>query len=1290
MVVPTPIPRVSAPPQAALFHNVSCFEFEDLVRIRRAGDGGQVRERVVARVEAQRQRLVIRYADSPAASSVFPLSDVGKINTSASARGAGVTIYGHGAPATPTLELVEDSPAPGLLIADSLFRVLKYCLASRTAAAGPAESRPPRVLPCDAFDRAESAFHAEPRPAVVDRNSVNSRRSPPPPLHPSSAGSSRGPGEGDDPGPGSRRSSLVVAPGKWAGASDSRVTSGGEYAVAEQRSVSDASVANSVPIPLAVVPKPISSHVPRSLARLPSAARRLTPPPPVTPREQPVTPRSFPCPISFPSVASSADDASDPAKPRRPSDPAVDKPSSCHATPVLQPHNPPPAPKPSATSPAPPAAPSPPPAGNRRRVSDPPSCHATPVVQPQNPPPQPSPPVEAPPPRRPQATARSPVPAVSALPGEFPEAHVAVFADRAGGAAAQRPLRPGVACRAQACREVASVFLLLEASLREYDVHPAARKSAAREPTPQPPVGGVTEGLVRVSLHNCSDAAAAASVRIRRHDRVTAVHPADAPGRLAGSLEALRQRVPPFGTRSVCEIVLALNSLGFPTAADLFEAVEVVLEPIFPPPATSVTHRSPACDVEADVGDFHLATRGLEPKAAAARCDKSRGSLLFVDAKFPPSIDSLSVPGLHAVWARGGDAAFSERTQAAVFKTSPKPQQVDQGSLGDGWLVSVIALLAERPSLVHRLFPDAEKRRAGYAKLRLCDHGMWATDYLDNFLPCLPGGGCRFARSSASGLWVSMLEKAVAKRHGSYGALRECAAVRETLEMFTGALCTEHVLRDGANGATGDSLAGLLRDGLTKDALIAVSSSVQPPVFRPETWPDNTVALSTPSSVAAAFNSPLNRWAFAPGMAYVVLRLVAVDTHQYVEVRNPFVVPGDAGGALAGEAGVARLPACVRREVEKRDAELRNLSGLVRGAGRFAGGPTFAEGLADRRHNCWLSLGEVEALFDTITLGRPPAGLDLRFPVRFHSEDAACRNAYGTAPGMICTERIVCIDAKEPLEVTVGLHRTGSVEFDVDGYSRKSRDALPKAPGGVFVVQGSEGDGSVFWTGLQSASTVSMDVSLPAGRHFFVPVVESRGHREVGTLVIHHHSPADWAGSVEVRAVPAAASRGVIQECEERLLRSGAQSGHQDTSYDDRGGKVTTQAAWRWFSMLARNTNDRLSWKIAVDFSKTPVDWLGPRVCEVVVPPGQTRKITTHLLSPAVGMAAAPCVDWDISWQWVHEASPDPPVPLVGLAKLTSPLPASATQAAQVNGHKIELYAEVDVAQLLMDFTRSL
>ncbi|KAJ9471396.1 hypothetical protein DIPPA_05232 [Diplonema papillatum] len=106
---PNTDPESERAPQAALFHIVSCFEFEDLVRLRRAGDGGQVRERVVARVEAQRQRLVIRYADSPAASSVFPLSDVGKINTSASARGAGVTIYGHETP-------------PPIIIADAQTR----------------------------------------------------------------------------------------------------------------------------------------------------------------------------------------------------------------------------------------------------------------------------------------------------------------------------------------------------------------------------------------------------------------------------------------------------------------------------------------------------------------------------------------------------------------------------------------------------------------------------------------------------------------------------------------------------------------------------------------------------------------------------------------------------------------------------------------------------------------------------------------------------------------------------------------------------------------------------------------------------------------------------------------------------------------------------------------------------------------------------------------------------------------------------------------------------------------
>jgi calpain-15 len=62
--------------------------------------------------------------------------------------------------------------------------------------------------------------------------------------------------------------------------------------------------------------------------------------------------------------------------------------------------------------------------------------------------------------------------------------------------------------------------------------------------------------------------------------------------------------------------------------------------------------------------------------------------------------------------------------------------------------------------------------REGIYTVRFCKGGEWVTVTIDDYFPCFLMGQPIFSRSNGNELWVLILEKAYAKLHGSYYALR--------------------------------------------------------------------------------------------------------------------------------------------------------------------------------------------------------------------------------------------------------------------------------------------------------------------------------------------------------------------------------------------------------------------------------------------------------------------------------------------------------------------------------------
>jgi len=128
------------------------------------------------------------------------------------------------------------------------------------------------------------------------------------------------------------------------------------------------------------------------------------------------------------------------------------------------------------------------------------------------------------------------------------------------------------------------------------------------------------------------------------------------------------------------------------------------------------------------------------------------------------------------------------------------PTDVREGELCDHWLMSALSVLAERPYLIHRLFQSKNERNYpemlnshGAYKVFLTKNGEKKEVLVDDYFPCSPTGGPIFARSSDDTLWVSIVEKAMAKIHGGYVYLKSSMKSKWTyqgLSDLTGAPTT--------------------------------------------------------------------------------------------------------------------------------------------------------------------------------------------------------------------------------------------------------------------------------------------------------------------------------------------------------------------------------------------------------------------------------------------------------------------------------------------------------------------
>ncbi|XP_074598360.1 calpain-9-like isoform X2 [Brevipalpus obovatus] len=169
------------------------------------------------------------------------------------------------------------------------------------------------------------------------------------------------------------------------------------------------------------------------------------------------------------------------------------------------------------------------------------------------------------------------------------------------------------------------------------------------------------------------------------------------------------------------------------------------------------------------------------------RCIKN--GTLFEDKCFPASAASLfysSHKGMQFKWMRPKDLVSDPK----FILEGASRFDVMQGELGDCWLLAAVANLTLNQKLFHRVVPHDQSFGSNYAGIfhfRFWQYGKWIDIVVDDRLPTINGKLVLMHSKDQNEFWSALLEKAYAKLHGSYEALKG-GTTTEAMTDFTGGL----------------------------------------------------------------------------------------------------------------------------------------------------------------------------------------------------------------------------------------------------------------------------------------------------------------------------------------------------------------------------------------------------------------------------------------------------------------------------------------------------------------------
>ncbi|KAG8496110.1 hypothetical protein CXB51_009118 [Gossypium anomalum] len=279
-------------------------------------------------------------------------------------------------------------------------------------------------------------------------------------------------------------------------------------------------------------------------------------------------------------------------------------------------------------------------------------------------------------------------------------------------------------------------------------------------------------------------------------------------------------------------------------------------------------YRKPRIETQEEINQ-----RMLSVELAVKEALSARGEMHFTDNEFPPNDQSLFIDPRNppsklqvvSEWMRPAEIVKGHLdSRPCLFSGAANPSDVCQGRLGDCWFLSAVAVLTE-VSQISEVIITPEYNEEGIYTVRFCIQGEWVPVVVDDWIPCESPGKPAFATSrKGNELWVSILEKAYAKLHGSYEAL-EGGLVQDALVDLTGGAGEEIDMRSPQ--AQIDLASGRLWSQLLR--------------FKQEGF---LLGAGSPSGSDVHVSSS----GIVQGHAYSLLQVREVDGHKLVQIRNPW------------------------------------------------------------------------------------------------------------------------------------------------------------------------------------------------------------------------------------------------------------------------------------------------------------------------------------------------------------------------------------------------------------------
>eukprot|EP00117_Sycon_ciliatum_P006188 scpid39378/ scgid9836/ Calpain-B; Calcium-activated neutral proteinase B; Calpain-B catalytic subunit 1; Calpain-B catalytic subunit 2 len=176
---------------------------------------------------------------------------------------------------------------------------------------------------------------------------------------------------------------------------------------------------------------------------------------------------------------------------------------------------------------------------------------------------------------------------------------------------------------------------------------------------------------------------------------------------------------------------------------------------------------------------------------------------LFEDPDFPATDKSLffsQKPPANFVWKRPHEICKPLNKTPSLFVDGGSRFDVSQGMLGDCWLVASISSLALYPRLLHRVVPEDQgfsdsEKYAGLFHFYFWRFGRFQEVVIDDRLPTYNGKLVFMHSEEVNEFWSALFEKAYAKLHGSYEALKGGKAA-EAMVDFTGGVTEAYKLSE--------------------------------------------------------------------------------------------------------------------------------------------------------------------------------------------------------------------------------------------------------------------------------------------------------------------------------------------------------------------------------------------------------------------------------------------------------------------------------------------------------------